>query len=188
MRCFIAIGIDEKTRDALGDLQRRLQNEVDIKKGDVKWVKPDSIHLTLKFLGGIKDEEVVEICNIVEEVAARHKSFELDIEQLGCFGGRSARVLWIGTGAGSDDLFGLQEDIESRLEQAGWPREARKFSGHLTLCRIKNYKAGIKLAQITEQYRHFKVGVISADAVSVYQSQLTAQGPVYTVLGNYELE
>ncbi len=188
MRCFIAISINEKTRDALGDLQRRLQGEVDIKKGDVKWVRPGSIHLTLKFLGEIKDEEVIEVCNVVEEVAARYKSFELDIEQVGCFGGRSARVLWVGTGDGSDDLFGLQEDLENQLDQGGWAREARKFSGHLTLCRIKNYKAGIKLAQLTEQYKDFKVSVISAEAITVYQSQLTGQEPVYTVLGNYKLK
>jgi 2'-5' RNA ligase len=187
MRCFIAIDIDDSNRAALGDLQQQLKSEVDIKKSDVKWVKPENIHLTLKFLGEITDEQVVDVCNIVEEVAGRHSRFELDIESVGHFGGKSARVLWVGTGKSSENLLKLQEDVEQQLASAGWPPENRAYSGHLTLCRVRNPKAGIKLAQVAEQYRNFKVGVIPADSVSVYQSQLTPAGPIYTVLGNYKM-
>jgi 2'-5' RNA ligase len=187
MRCFVAIDIGEEIKKALGDLQKELQTKVNIERNDVKWVRPETIHLTLKFLGEIKDEQSVEVCNIVEEVAGRHKSFELDIESVGCFGGRSARVLWVGTGAGSESLGRLQKDIEQQLASAGWPEETREFSGHLTLSRIRSRKAGVKLTQIIEDYRNFELGVISADSVSVYQSQLTPTGAVYTVLGNYKL-
>jgi 2'-5' RNA ligase len=187
MRCFIAIDIDGNNRAALGDLQRQLQSEVDIKKSDVKWVKPDNIHLTLKFLGEIRDEQVVDICDIVKDVAGRHNSFELDIESVGHFGGKSARVLWVATGRGHENLLQLQKDLEQQLASAGWPPENRAFTGHLTLCRIRNTKAGSKLAQIAEQFRDFKVGVMQAEAVSVYQSRLTPAGPVYTVLGDYKL-
>ncbi len=187
MRCFIAIDIDENNRAALGDLQQRLKSEVDIKKSDVKWVKPGNIHLTLKFLGEIRDEQVVEVCNLTKEVAGRHDSFELDIESVGHFGGRSARVLWVGTGKGRENLLQLQKDLEQQLATAGWPPEKRAYSGHLTLCRIRNSKAGFKLAQAAEQYRDFKVGVMPADSVSVFQSELTPTGPIYTVLGDYKL-
>jgi len=187
MRCFIAIDIDKEIRAALGDLQQQLQSKVDIEKRDVKWVRPDNIHLTLKFLGEIKDEQAVEVCNITKEVADRHKSFDLNIETVGHFGGSSARVLWVGMGAGSDNLFELQKDLEEQLAQAGWPKESREFTGHLTLCRIKKPAAGVKLAQASENYKDFKLGIISADSVSVYQSQLMPSGPIYTVLGNYKL-
>jgi 2'-5' RNA ligase len=187
MRCFIAIDIDENNRAALGDLQQRLKSEVDINKRDIKWVKPDNIHLTLKFLGEIGDERVVDVCNIAKEVAGRNDSFELDIESVGHFGGRSARVLWVGSGKGRENLLQLQKDLEQQLASAGWPPENRPFSGHLTLCRIRNPKAGIKLAQIAEQYRDFKVGFMLADSVSVYQSRLTPAGPIYTVLGEYKM-
>ena len=188
MRLFIAINIDEKVRNALGDLQQQLWNQADIKKSDVKWVRPDNIHLTLKFLGEVKDEIIAEVCNIVKEVAGRHKSFEIDVESVGHFGGRSARVLWIGNGQGSDELFALQKDLEEKLALAGWPEEQRQFAGHLTLCRIRNTKAGVKLAQLSEQYKDFKLGTISAESVLVYQSQLQPTGPIYTVLGNYKLQ
>ena len=188
MRVFIAIDIDEQIRRALGDLQNELRSKVDVKKSDVKWVNPDNMHLTLKFLGEIKDQEAVDVCNITKEVASRHKSFELDVETVGHFGGRSARVLWIGTGQNSDNLLQLQSDLEEQLASAGWPKETRKFSGHLTLCRVRNSKAGVKLAQMTGGYKGFKLGTILADSISVYQSQLTPKGPVYTVLGNYGLQ
>jgi len=187
MRCFIAIDIDANNRTGLGDLQQRLKSEVDIKKSDVKWVKPDNIHLTLKFLGEIRDEQVVDVCNITKEVAGRHESFELDIESVGHFGGRSARVLWIGTGKGRENLLELQKDLEQQLASAGFPPENRAYSGHLTLCRIRNSKAGIKLAQLAGQYRDFKVGLIPADSITVYQSELTPTGPIYTILGEYKM-
>jgi len=188
MRCFIAIDIDEKTRRALSDLQQQFASSTGIKKSDVKWVNPENMHLTLKFLGEVKDEKVVDICNVVKDVAGRHKSFDIDIESVGYFGGRSAKVLWVGTGQGSDNLSRLQKELEQQLALAGWPEEARQFSGHLTLCRVRNPKAGLKLAQIAEEHKDFKLGVVSADSVSVYQSQLTPKGPVYTLLGNYKLQ
>jgi len=186
MRVFIAIDIGEKIRKGLSDLQTELQSKVDIKKSDAKWVNPKNIHLTLNFLGEIKDEQVVDVCNITRDVASRHKSFELDVESVGYFGGKSAKVLWVGIGKGSDNLLKLQKDLEQQLDSAGWPAEKREFSGHLTLCRIRNPKAGIKLAQMSEGYRDFKVGSMPAESLTVYQSQLTPSGPVYTVLGNYE--
>jgi len=187
MRCFIAIDIPETIRTALGDLQQQLQKKADIKKGDAKWVKPDSIHLTLKFLGEIKDEQVADVCNVVKDVAGRHESFELSIESVGCFGGKSARVLWVGTGEGSENLLQLQKDLQQQLALAGWPPEEREFTGHLTLCRVKDSKAGLKLAQMAENYKELKLGTISADSLCVYQSQLRPPGPIYTVLGNYKL-
>ncbi len=188
MRCFIAINIDEQIRKALGSLQNELRSKADIKKSDVKWVRPEAMHLTLKFLGEIKDEQSVDICNITKEVASRHKSFDLDIESVGYFGGRSARVLWVGTGQDCENLLQLQNDLEQQLALAGWPKETRKFSGHLTICRVRNSKAGVKLAQMTEGYKDFKLGTVSADSISVYQSELTPKGSVYTVLGNYKLQ
>ncbi len=188
MRCFIAIDIDEQIRKALADLQQELQGIADIKRGDAKWVNPDNIHLTLKFLGEIKDEQIMDVCNITGDVAGRHKAFELDIESVGHFGGKSARVLWVGTGQNCEKLLQLQKDLEQQLDEAGWAREARKFSGHLTLCRIRNARAGAKLAQLTREYKDFKLGTMPADSISVYQSQLTPQSPIYTVLGRYELQ
>ncbi len=188
MRCFIAIDIDEQIIKGLSDLQDELRRKVDVRKGDVKWVKPENKHLTLKFLGEIKDEQAVEVCNAAEDVAARHVRFDLDVRSVGHFGGRSARVLWVGAGETSEALVKLHADLEQQLQQAGWPKEGRKFAAHLTLCRIRNSKAGIKMARAIREYKDFELGTLSAESVTVYQSELTPQGPAYTALGNYGLK
>jgi 2'-5' RNA ligase len=188
MRCFIAIDINEKIREGLTILQNKLQAEADVEKGDVKWVDPHTIHLTLKFLGEIKDQQLADVCSITKDVVGRHEGFELDVESVGCFGGRSARVLWVGAGQGCDNLLKLQKDLEQQLASAGWPEEHREFTGHLTLCRIKDSKAGLKLAQLVDKYKDFKLGTISVDSLSVYQSDLTPKGPIYTLLCNYKLQ
>jgi 2'-5' RNA ligase len=143
MRVFIAIDIDKQIRAGLSRLQQQLQNKANVKKSDVKWVEPNNIHLTLKFLGEIKDEQAVDVCNIVKEVAGIHQSFELSVESVGCFGGRSARVLWVGLGEGSNNLLQLQKDLDEQLALADWPPESREFTGHLTLCRVKTQRRAL---------------------------------------------
>jgi len=188
MRCFIAIDIDDSARKALAGLQQQIENSADVKKGDVKWVEPQSMHLTLKFLGEITDQETVRVCNVVKDLAARHKSFDLDIKSVGCFGGTSARVLWVASSAAGDSLLRLQSDLDEQLAHAGWSRQQRAFTGHLTLCRVRNPGAGVKLAQTAEQYKDLKFGTVLVDSVCVYQSQLTPKGPVYTLLADYKLQ
>lgn len=187
MRVFIAIDIDEITKQDLADLQAELQSKVDLRRGDAKWTNPDNIHLTLKFLGEAKDAQVVDICNIAKEIAPRHEKFDIDFERVGHFGGKSARVLWIGAGENCEELLELQQELEEKLAELGWTKENRKYAAHLTLCRVRNANAGFKLARLAEEYKDFKLGTISADAVTVYQSELTSSGPNYTVLGNYGL-
>lgn len=187
MRCFIAIDIDEEIRAALGDLQQEIAGEADIRKSDVKWVRPEAMHLTLKFLGEVRDPEVIGVCDAVDRVAARHEPFDFTVNEVGSFGGRSARVLWVGAGLDCQELLELQDDLEDELALTGWPKEARKFSGHLTLCRIRNAKAGVELARMTEQYKDFDLGAMRCDAMCVYQSQLKPEGPMYTCLGRYPL-
>ena len=187
MRCFIAIDIDEGIRAELHEVQQEIAEQVDIRKSDVKWVRPEAMHLTLKFLGEIRDPEVVDICEVVKTVAGRHQAFDFGVREVGSFGGRSARVLWVGAGLDCPELLALQADLAEALDAAGWPKESRKFSGHLTLCRVRNAKAGIRLAQITEQYKDVDLGTVRCASVCVYQSTLRPEGPMYTLLGHYRL-
>jgi len=187
MRVFIAVDINEQVKAAIKQLQKRLMDATSTGSKDIAWVRPDAMHLTLKFLGEINDNLLVGVCNAVKEVSEEHKGFDLDIENVGSFGGKSARVLWVGFGAGSDQITTIAQDIEQRLEKIGFSREARLFTAHLTLCRIKSFKAGVELTNLVEDYKGFKAGTVFIDSIRIYQSQLTPQGPVYTVLGSYKL-
>jgi RNA 2',3'-cyclic 3'-phosphodiesterase len=185
MRCFIAIDLDETLKADLVDLQEQIQREVDLPWGVCKWVKPDAIHLTLNFLGDIGDTQSVEVCRIARAVCARHQRFSIHLAGMGHFGGRSARVLWLGMV--SPSLLALQSDLAEELDRAGWPKEAKRFTGHLTLCRIRNTQAGFELAKAGHKYENVDLGMLPVETVTVYQSQLQSDGPQYTVLGRYEL-
>lgn len=187
MRVFIAVDIDEGVIKNIAALQQEFRQKAGPDEKSVKWVDPANMHLTLKFLGQVKDAELAEVCNIAEQVAQEHAAFDLDVETVGCFGGRSARVLWAGTTDGGQTLTQLAEGLDEKLSAIGFARETRRFTGHLTLCRIKNYQAGIKLAGLVNSYGPFKAGVSFVDSIVVYQSRLTKTGPVYTAIGTYKL-
>jgi RNA 2',3'-cyclic 3'-phosphodiesterase len=188
VRVFIAIEMDKVIKDNLADLQREMLGKVDLRKGDAKWVEPEDMHLTLKFLGEINDAQLVDVCNITKEVTGKHKRFDIEIGGVGSFGGQSARVLWVGAGNNNENLLKLQDDLETQLAFAGWPEENRKFEGHLTLSRIKNTQAGIKLAQLAKEYMNYSLDIVQVDSVCIFQSELTPKGPVYTLLGKYNLQ
>jgi 2'-5' RNA ligase len=188
MRVFIAVDISEQVRNAVGRLQEKLRRLVHCDNKSVKWVRPESMHLTMKFLGEIKDDDIVDVCKAVEEVAALHNKFELNVGQVGYFGGKSARVLWVGTEQGAERLNELAEKIDEKMYEIGYPKETRRFTGHLTLCRIKNGRVGYELARAVDELEPFAAGVSGIEAVTVYQSQLERAGAVYTALARYELK
>jgi 2'-5' RNA ligase len=87
----------------------------------------------------------------------------------------------VGTGD-SEGLLSLHKDIEERFCLGGFGSDDKKFSGHLTLCRVKNPVAGRKLEAVIGEYRDFRFGIVKADSVCVYKSELTSAGPVYTLI------
>lgn len=187
MRIFIAIDINEEVRKAIGKLQEKIQSETRIDKG-IKWARPKLMHLTLKFIGDVKDEILNDVCKMTGEVAAQYPAFSLDIENAGHFGGKSARVLWVGTGDGSEMLAQIVVELNEKLQQLGFAPETRRFTGHLTLCRIKNAQAGYELARAAGKYGDFVAGSVIVDKIVVYQSELSSQGPTYTPIAKYELK
>jgi 2'-5' RNA ligase len=187
MRCFIAIDLDPAVKSGLARLQKRISGSVQLGRGDVTWVKDPAMHLTLKFLGDVPDAHLMDVCRITEQVCRQHGRFDLAVEGLGHFGGAIARVLWVGTGKGTAELLDLQKNLEDQLDEAGWPREGRGFSAHLTLARVKNPKAGQALVQASKAHQGVQLGTTSVDCLVVYESQLHPEGPVYLPLGRYPL-
>ena len=189
MRLFIAIDIDAEMKKCLAGLSKKLIEETGIcSRKAAKWIPAESMHITVKFLGEVEGDDVMEVCRVVESVAERMEGFELELDRVGSFGGRSARVLWVGGGRGSEALNELHHELEEAMYEAGWDKDSRRFSGHMTLCRIKSRSAGFKLGRAIENYKDFKSGVISVDSITVYQSELTKAGPIYTPLGKFKLK
>jgi 2'-5' RNA ligase len=174
IRSFIAIELPEEVRGGLA----RLRNE--LKRNEhkfVKWVNPDGLHLTLKFLGNIPSKRVTEIINVIEEVTQGVSAFHLEISGLGAFPSlRQARVFWVGIGGEVDKLSKLQQNIDSALAVLGFAKEERPFVPHLTLARLRPGASPLERRSfgelvdptIFEDKYHVEV-----EAVSLMRSQLS---------------
>ena len=186
MRLFVAIDIDDDLRAEIGKVQRKLIKRVSVDEFAIKWVDPELMHLTLKFAGDVPDCDINELCTVVSEVVGKYDRFSFDIQGLGCFGS-PARVGWIGI-EGPSELSLMQKELDEVLSIAGLAVEDNKgFHGHLTLCRVKNFRAGRELAQVIDDYGKCEIGTQGVDAVYVYSSELTKKGPDYAIVSSSKL-
>ena len=135
LRTFIAIELDESLRRALQSLQNRLKRQMP--PGSVKWVAPEGVHLTLKFLGDTPAARVSEIVAAMRTACTGYGAFDLVVEGRGCFPNfRRPRVVWVAVRDRSQTIGSLQAAIEREVAPLGWPTEERAFTPHLTLGRV----------------------------------------------------
>jgi len=184
LRTFIAIELDETVRIAIGRVQGKFKRAAP--PGVVKWVAPDSIHLTLKFLGDTPRSRISQIEAVLQAACVTYAPFEFSVEGRGCFPNfHRPRVIWVAVRDKGQTLARLQRDVERRVAPIGWPTEERGFSPHLTLGRVaKGADRAIDeaIGQIVEQSVVEQIGVQRVTAVSLIQSDLRPAGPVYTRL------
>jgi len=184
MRCFVAADINDALRSKIemlqGELKRKLKNPP-----GVKWVAPKLIHLTLKFLGEVEDDRTEEICQTLEQTCAGFKKFELEFSTVGSFG-RPPKVLWLGMKKQSNELEKLAGTVEQAVEELGFDKEDRPFSPHITLARMKNGFSDRQLPQIIENSGKIDAPAVTIDSVCFFKSQLTSDGPLYTLLKRIE--
>ena len=180
MRLFVAIDIEPHVRIRLKQIQNRLGQELDLSGKNVKWIPPDQVHLTLKFLGQVDDSSLTQVCDIVKRTASEFDRFDFEVKGLGVFG-RPARVVWAGI-SNCPGMMALQASLEDEFIRHDWPTENRPFAGHLTVCRVKHVSAGRKLAEAVRSYEDESFGLVHAKEVVLYQSQLTSAGPVYSAV------
>lgn len=180
MRLFVAIDIHPHVRVRLRQIQNRFEQELNLSAKDAKWIRPEQIHLTLKFLGQVDDASLTQVCDIVTRTASQSEGFDFEVKGLGVFG-RPARIVWAGT-TDCPPLKALQAKLDENFSAQGWPRENRPFAGHLTVCRVKHVSAGRKLAEAVGAYKNESFGLVQAGEVVLYESQLTSAGPVYSAV------
>lgn len=179
MRAFIAMDIDDAIKVSLIDLIGRLKS-----RGEgVGWIRPDALHLTLKFLGDISGDRARSVERCLEEIGSRHKRFPLSVKGTGVFppGSARPRILWAGIEP-SSPLMDFQEDIESTLEKEDFLREPKAFHPHLTLGRVRTPVGLAKILEMFKDHGDLEFGVMTAAAVTLVESRLHPSGAQYSVL------
>lgn len=189
VRSFVAIDLTGPVRESLGKQISRLA--AIIPPGTVRWVRPEAIHLTLKFLGEVSQDSLGQIRELLELAASRRSPFAFQLRGLGCFpDNRKPRVLWVGVKEESGSLAGLQEALEAGFERLGYRREGRPFSPHLTLGRVREgaaIAAARAAGESVERSPTEDYGDIRVDAIYLMRSDLRPTGAVYSRMAEIPL-
>jgi RNA 2',3'-cyclic 3'-phosphodiesterase len=182
MRTFIAVEFDETIRKQLAAVQGRLKARFP----KLKWVDPHHIHLTLKFLGEISDQQVTPIATALAQMAGKCRPFDISVEDLGCFPpSGDVNVVWVGIKDTSGELAKCQGLCEDLIEPLGFPRESRRFSPHLTLARTRDRAGGGEIRTALKQEPPARLGTQAVGGVTFFQSTLTPRGPIYAALSKH---
>ncbi|MGQ9599594.1 MAG: RNA 2',3'-cyclic phosphodiesterase [Anaerolineae bacterium] len=189
LRTFIAIELDPHLKAKLAELQGQLRTQLPARS--IRWVQPDSIHLTLKFLGDTSLEQVEEVKVALTQAAVGVEPFSFTVGKLGCFpNNRQPRVVWVGLQEPTGRLARLQQAVEKFVAPLGFPTEGRPFSPHLTLGRVQHHASRAEVHQIGEVVAASAVGILdemTVTAISYIKSDLRPSGAVYTTLFQAEL-
>lgn len=186
MRAFIAVEIPIEIRDGLTEICRQLKKS----GADARWVKPKHTHLTLRFLGNEVPAQIVEaIGGSLHDRLTQIEQFGITIGGLGAFpNAAKPRVVWIGIEPHDGPLRELHDAVEEAVEKAGWSREDRPFTPHLTLGRIKSQSQIGKLRQVLEKGTNVAIGHMIVKSVALVRSELKPSGPVYETLTTVSLK
>jgi 2'-5' RNA ligase len=184
VRTFISVHIPDAVRREIGALVDGLRPLA----GDVKWVRPESLHLTIKFLGDVEESRIAAIGTAVETAVSAKPAFDIALGGTGAFPNpRRPSVLWIGVPLGAEPMAGLASGIESALAGLGFEREKRPFSAHLTIGRVRPAgNAGRTVERMAES--GFACDPFRVDAVHVMKSELHRSGAEYTILRTLKLQ
>jgi 2'-5' RNA ligase len=176
IRAFICFDIPDRVKRRIGDLEQELRQS----GAQVSWVRPENIHLTIKFLGDVPVARIESVREALELAAAHVSPFTVEVAGAGCFPSpRSPRVLWVGLGDTEGKLTELHRALESELARRGFPREAKKFSPHLTIGRVRSPQ---NAAQVAARLigRGFEPDSFLVGEVILMRSELRPTGSVYT--------
>ncbi|MBR9979700.1 MAG: RNA 2',3'-cyclic phosphodiesterase [Desulfatitalea sp.] len=184
IRTFIAFASPVDLVQLAGALQ------TDLKKSGLRlrWVRPDNIHLTLKFLGDIAPQQAAAVADAMQTAALDIPVLPLTVQGMGVFPNmRQPRVLWVGLGGQIDGLRQLHAALEMQLAALGFAMERRPFRAHLTLARIKEPPDQGLLRQALETAGQYAPGCFQAEELILFQSVLQPGGATYTPLARVRL-
>lgn len=184
IRTFIAVLIAEDIREKISEAQEALKKLAP----KINWVVPGNFHVTLKFIGNIREDQLPDLCSAIEKAVEGLKPFDISFGSLGAFPNpRNARIVWAGINEGAKALSELASAIEDELAELGFERENRPFRAHITIGRVKDSKNLGGLAEGIKEINAQDLGTQRVESVSIMQSELLRESPKYSPLGEIRL-
>lgn len=190
IRTFIAIELTDALQRALADAQTKFQRDRAARA--VRWVAPENIHITLKFLGDVDAAQMPALQRAIADACAGFAPFALTIGGAGAFPNtRRPNVVWIGARGQIEIAARLAQQIDDACVALGFAREARLFTPHLTLGRVQRDASPNERQQIgalIERTQIGDLGNLRVERVSIMKSELKPGGSVYSRLAEIELQ
>jgi 2'-5' RNA ligase len=181
MRMFVSIDLPENIKIKCMDIIEKLNSS----GTDIKAVKKENLHITLKFLGEVREDDAENVKKILTEYSANQTSFRLGFSGLGYFGKPLPRIIWLGFSAGKERIYQMASDLNEKLDFIR--KEERSPKPHLTLARVKSSRNSGGLIEIIRGLTSVKIGEVEVNQIKLMGSILTDSGPKYSDLGLYEL-
>ena len=182
IRAFVAVPLPDRVKELIQNCQGRLQSL--IQGQAVRWVRPEQLHLTLKFYGKVAAKDVTALISALRPSCGNACRFKLSLADLGCFPSHQRpSVLWLGVSGDSATLVEIQKKIEAATQTFGSHAEDRHFHPHLTIGRVKAGGSQSRLVgQIVRDHRLSDFPEWEVREVELIQSSLSPQGTSYRSL------
>jgi 2'-5' RNA ligase len=185
IRTFIAIRLPDTVLHAMGKTQEALKRH----HFSIRWVRPQGIHLTLKFLGDIEEKDVALVGAAMVKACSGIQPFTLRGQGTGVFPNvKRPRVVWAGVTGDVPMLLDLQKCLEDALAEIGFARENRRFKGHLTLGRVKGRLDSGHFGKVLSELDAFTTESFEVNRLILYKSTLRPQGALYERLVDVPLK
>ena len=187
VRLFIACEVPEDARESIGEIITTLRSRSGTA---VRWIKPEGVHVTLKFLGEVSVKQLPAVKLAIQEAVVGHSPFELEFSNIGTFGGREGlRIMWVGIAGDVLRLEALVRAVNAALAVVGFEPERRPFRPHLTLGRVKDEISTRARAEIEVAVGKMDVpgNAWRTNQVSLMRSRLGPTGAVYEVMATFPL-
>jgi len=175
-RLFIAVKVSAEIRQELYRLQVALFAGMPY----ARVVSPDNLHVTLRFLGEVKEERAADAVAACGRTAAAFAHFSMEISGVGSFPRKNPRVIWAGINDGSDYLIEVNKKLEALLVDAGFPADDKSYRPHLTLARLKPAWEIVRLKERLINLEGFLFGRQTVQDIVLMESRLGHDAPVYT--------
>jgi len=185
MRTFVAIELESEVKNSLLKFIKKLDSH----NPNIRWVKDQGMHLTLKFIGEITEDKASDIRSVLKDLSLRHEHFPLKLAGTGTFPPRSRhpRILWVGIEE-SQQLMSVQKEIDSLLEKVSISGEKRKFHPHLTLGRVKSNHKIIQVLEHLSANKDTEFGSQEVEEITFFRSTLKPTGAEYNALSKIQLK
>jgi 2'-5' RNA ligase len=183
VRVFVAVSISEEARAAIASMMKELK-----RLGErIRWIPPENLHLTLKFVGEVDSQRVPEFESALDRSIDGFSQFQYSLEAKGCFPNwNQPRILWVGVKDTEDRLVGIHREIDRNFQTLEIPNENRRFKPHLTIARLKQ---GAKPEAALSAFQRFQLGEYRVDVREVHlmRSDLGPSGAQYSILHSASL-